>query len=316
MENIRVGVVGVGHLGRVHARIYAELTGAELVGVVDSSLSAAEEVGALYGVPVYSDIDRFVREQKPQAISVVVPTIAHFDVAHKLAEQGIHLLVEKPVTSTVEQASKLLKIAKEKNIVLQVGHVERFNSAIRYLSQEIADKPPLCIQSRRQGPFSPRIGDVGVVLDLMIHDIDIVLSLVKSEISSINAMGRKIRTNHEDLAIAQIEFKSGTIADLQVSRVADRRLRQMDVMTADKYYSVNFEAQNVMVYHEPQISPSGSSIEAIEHPLLPRVEPLKEELSHFITCVRDGLQPLVGISDGKRALEVAVNVLNQIHFPA
>lgn len=316
MENIRVGVVGVGHLGRVHARIYAELTGAELVGVVDSSLSAAEEIGALYGVPAYAGIDRFVREQKPQAISVVVPTVAHFDVAHKLAEQGIHLLVEKPVTSTVEQASKLLKIAKEKNIVLQVGHVERFNSAIRYLSQEIADNPPLCIQSCRQGPFSPRIGDVGVVLDLMIHDIDIVLSLVKSEIVSINAMGRKIRTNHEDLAIAQIEFKSGTIADLQVSRVADRRLRQMDVMAADKYYSVNFEAQNVMVYHEPQISASGSSIEAIEHPLLPKVEPLKEELAHFITCVREGHQPLVGISDGKRALQVAVNVLNQIHFPA
>ncbi|MBP5212425.1 MAG: Gfo/Idh/MocA family oxidoreductase, partial [Pyramidobacter sp.] len=181
MEPIRVGVIGVGHLGRIHARIYKELMGVKLVGVVDSSQASADEIGRMYNVPSYTDIERFLQEQRPEAISVVVPTVYHFDVASKLAARGIHLLVEKPVTSAVEQASALLDIAREHNIVLQVGHVERFNSAIRYLSEQIV-QPPLFIQSRRQGPFSSRIGDVGVVLDLMIHDIDIILSLVKSDV--------------------------------------------------------------------------------------------------------------------------------------
>ena len=311
MEKIRAGVLGVGHLGRIHARIYKELMGVKLVGVVDSRQESADEIGAMYGVPSYTDVERFIEEQRPDAISVVVPTVHHFEVASRLAERGIHLLVEKPVTTTVEQASALLEIARERNIVLQVGHVERFNSAIRYLSEQITEAP-LCIQSRRQGPFSSRIGDVGVVLDLMIHDIDIILSLVKSEVVSISAMGRKVRTNHEDLALAQIEFACGTIADIQVSRVAERRLRQMDVMESGKYYSVNFETQDVTVHHAPRTSPEGGSLEVIEHPLLPKTEPLKQELSHFLSCIRDHTQPLVGIEDGKRALQVAVDVLNQI----
>ena len=311
MEPIRVGVIGVGHLGRIHARIYKELMGVKLVGVVDSFQTSAGEIGRMYNVPSYTDVERFLEEQRPEAISVVVPTVHHFDVASRLAERGIHLLVEKPVTSAVEQASTLLDIARERNIVLQVGHVERFNSAIRYLSEQIV-QPPLFIQSRRQGPFSARIGDVGVVLDLMIHDIDIILSLVKSEVVSINAMGRRIRTNHEDLAVAQIAFACGTVADIQVSRVAERRVRQMDVMDSDKYYSVNFETQDVTIHHAPQTSPSGGTFEMIEHPLLPKTEPLKEELNHFAACVRNRTQPLVGISDGKRALQVAVDVLNQI----
>lgn len=311
MESIRAGVVGVGHLGRIHARIYSELMGATLVGVVDSRRESAEEIGSMYGVPAYTDVDRFIEEQRPEAISVVVPTVAHFDVSSRLAARGIHLLVEKPVTATVQQASSLLEIARDRNIVLQVGHVERFNSAIRYLSEHLTDTP-LCIQSRRQGPFSPRIGDVGVVLDLMIHDIDIILSLVKSEVVSIRAVGRKLRTNHEDLALAQITFACGAVADIQVSRVAERRLRQMDVMDSGRYYSVDFETQDIVVYHAPQTSPEGGTFEVIEHPLLPKTEPLKQELSHFLTCVREGRQPLVGISDGKRALSVAVDVLNQI----
>ncbi len=313
MESIRVGVVGVGHLGRHHARIYTEILGAKLAGVVDSNLAQAEAVAEELGVPAYSDLDRFVQEQQPEAMSVVVPTVAHFDVARRLASEGIHLIVEKPVTTTVEQASELLEIAKGRNIVLQVGHIERFNSAIRYLSQEITDDP-ICIQSRRQGPFSPRISDVGVVLDLMIHDIDIILSLVKSEITAINALGKKIRTNHEDLAVAQIAFASGTIADIQVSRVAERRLRQMDVMEPDRYFSVNFETQDVTIHRSLQPSATGGLMEIIEHPLLPKGEPLKQELQHFLTCVREGKQPLVGISDGKKALEVAIAVLKQIHL--
>ena len=309
MEKIRVGVIGVGHLGRVHARIYKELMGAKLVGVVDSTLSSAREIGELYGVPYYTDVEKFVREQAPQAISVVVPTAAHFDVASGLAERGIHLIVEKPVTTTVEQASRLLEIAHDKNIVLQVGHVERFNSAVRFVSKQIGD--PIYIQSRRQGPFSARIADVGVVLDLMIHDIDIVLSFVKSEVAAINAMGRRVRTPHEDYAVAQIAFKSGTVADIMASRISERRLRQMDIAENGRYFTIDFETQDVTVHCSGQSS-QGSVIEEIEHPLLRKTEPLKMELEHFINCVRNGGTPLVGISDGKKALEVAVAILKKI----
>lgn len=313
MKTIRVGVVGVGHLGRHHARIYTELIGAQLLGVVDSNLSQAQAVAEGLGVPAYSDLDRFIQEQQPEAMSVVVPTSAHFDVARRLAERGIHMLVEKPVTTTVEQAAALAELAKAKNIVLQVGHVERFNSAVRYLSQQMSDDI-LCIQSRRQGPFSPRIADVGVVLDLMIHDIDIVLSLVKSEITAIHAMGRSVRTNREDFAVAQIAFASGAVADIHVSRVAERRARQMDITLPDRYVSVNFETQDVAVYRSTAAPASGGMMENIERPLLPKGEPLKQELQHFLSCVCNGTQPLVGISEGKKALEVALAVLNQIHL--
>ncbi len=312
MESIKVGVVGVGHLGRHHARVYTEILGAALVGVVDSDPIQAAAIGEGLSVPFYTDIHRFMEERQPEAVSVVVPTVAHFEVAKELMAQGINTIIEKPVTTTVEQASELLSIAKEHHLVLQVGHIERFNSAIRYISHELKD--PLCIQSRRQGPFSPRISDVGVVLDLMIHDIDIILSLVKSEVQSISAVGRKIRTGHEDLALAQIVFKNGVIADIQVSRVAERRLRQMDIMEQNRYFSVNFETQDVSIHR--CVHPEGDSglMEVIEHPLFPKGEPLKLELQHFISCVREGKQPLVGISDGKRALEVAIAVLKQIHL--
>ncbi len=312
METIKVGVVGVGHLGRHHARVYTEILGAELVGVVDTDPTQAEAIGRRLGVPYYTDTRRFVEECRPEAVSVVVPTVAHFQVAQELMARGVHVIVEKPVTTTVQQASELLDIAKKRHLVLQVGHIERFNSAIAYLAQEI--KEPLCIQSRRQGPFSPRISDVGVVMDLMIHDIDIILSLVKSEVQSISAVGRKVRTPHEDLALAQIVFKNGVIADIQVSRVAERRLRQMDIMEQDRYFSVNFETQDVSIHH--CVHPNGDAglMEVIQQPLFPKGEPLKLELQHFISCVREGKQPLVGISDGKKALELAVAVLKQIHL--
>lgn len=308
LRKIKVGVVGVGHLGRVHARIYRELTGVELVGVVDTSRPRAEEIGALYGVPAYDDLERFLDEREPEALSVVVPTTAHFEVARWLAGRGIHLLVEKPVTATVEEACSLKEVASGKGIVLQVGHVERFNDAVRYICEHTTE--PLCVQTRRQGPFSPRAADVSVVLDLMIHDIDIVLSLARSEVRGINAVGRRIRTAHEELAFAQITFQSGLVADLQASRVAERRLRQIDVTTADRYYSVDCARGDVAVYRTA--GAPGGSAELIERPMLPHAEPLKQELAHFVDCVRGRHQPLVGINDGIRALAVAAEIQRQI----
>jgi predicted dehydrogenase len=312
MGPLRVGVIGVGHLGYHHARVYTELLNAEVVGVVDINEERAASIGEMLGVPHYSDLEKFFRAARPHAVSVVVPTVDHYEVAKMSLEAGCHVLIEKPVTSTVEEAESLLKLAASRNLVLQVGHIERFNSAVQHVRNIV--KSPLFLQSRRIGPFSSRINDVGVVLDLMIHDIDIILSLVPSDITSIMAMGRSIRSPLEDLATAQISFENGTLAHILVSRVSERRLRQLEIMEPERFISLNYETQDVSIHR--CIREKGSSlVEVIEHPVFAKREPLKLELQHFVTCVREGRQPLVGIMDGKRALEVAISVLKQIHTP-
>jgi len=307
---LRVGVIGVGHLGYHHARIYTELLETKLVGVMDIDEERAASVGETLQVPYYGNLDQFLMKARPDALSIVVPTVAHYEVAKKVMEKNIHVLIEKPVTKTVNEAEDLLKIAAKRNLVLQVGHIERFNSAVQYVRGIC--KPPFYIQTRRLGPFSSRVADVGVVLDLMIHDIDIILSLVGSEISEISAYGRSIYTEHEDIASAHLTFKNGTISHILVSRVSEKRLRTLEIMEKERYITLDYESQDVSIHR--CIRDNGMGLmEVIEHPVFPKHEPLKMELQHFISCVREGRQPMVGIADGKRALEVAIEVLRQIH---
>jgi predicted dehydrogenase len=310
MDAIRVGVVGVGHLGVHHARVYTEILGARLVGVVDTDEGRAHEVAENLGVPAYTDLDRFLDETGPDALSIVVPTVRHLAVSKKAMERGVHLLIEKPVTARIEEAEELLRIASDRNLILQVGHIERFNSAVQQVREMVSD--PIYIQSKRTGPFSPRISDVGVVLDLMIHDVDIILSLVRSEIADISAMGRCVRTNHEDIASAQIRFESGSIAHILVSRVTGKRIRTLEITEPERYLLVNYETQDVTVHHCIQ-KPGRGLVEVVEHPVFPKREPLKMELQDFVSCIREGREPLVGLRDGKRALEVCVAMLRQIH---
>jgi Predicted dehydrogenases and related proteins len=310
MEPVKVGVIGVGHLGHHHARVYTELFGTQLVGVVDLDEERAASIGEGLGVPFYSNLDRFFETAKPDAVSVVVPTVLHYEVSRLALERGIHVLIEKPVTTTVLEAEELLRLAAKRNLVLQVGHIERFNSAVQYLSNVVRD--PIFLQSNRLGPFSNRISDVGVVLDIMIHDIDIMLSLVRADIVNINAMGRCVHTDHEDVASAQIEFSNGTMAHILVSRVSERRMRQLEIMEPERYLTIDYQAQEVSIHRCLNQQGSGL-VEVIEHPVFPKREPLKLELHHFVSCVKEGRQPLVGIMDGKRALEVAISILRQIH---
>jgi predicted dehydrogenase len=247
--------------------------------------------------------------QRPEALSIVVPTSLHYPVAKWALEQGIHVLVEKPVTTRPSEAEDLLHIAARKDLVLQVGHIERFNSAVRHISQAV--HAPIFLESKRVGPFSPRINDVGVVLDLMIHDIDIVLSLVPSEISRIAATGCRVLTEHEDIASAQITFENGAMAHIFVSRIAEKRMRQLDIMERERHITVNYETQDVQIHR--CVRDNNGVTEILERPVFPKSEPLKLELAHFIGCVREKRPPLVGIRDGKRALEVAIEVLRQIH---
>jgi predicted dehydrogenase len=310
MEDIKVGVVGVGHLGVHHARVYTEILGARLVGVVDTENGRAQGIAENLGVPSYTDLDKFLDETRPDAVSIVVPTVNHFEVAKKVMERDVNLLIEKPVTASTEEAEELLRIASERNLVLQVGHIERFNSAVLQVKEMVHH--PIFIQSRRVGPFSPRISDVGVVLDLMIHDVDIILSLVRSEIADLSAMGRCVRTNHEDMASAQIRFTNGTIAHILVSRVTEKRLRTLEITEPERYLLVNYETQDVTLHHCVQQQGRGL-VEVVEHPVFPKREPLKLELQDFVRCVREGSEPVVGLRDGKRALEVCVAMLRRIH---
>lgn len=310
MNALRVGVIGVGHLGYHHARIYSELLETRLTGVMDIDDQRAASVGEMLQVPYFSDLDEFLEKARPDALSIVVPTVVHYEVAKKVMERGIHVLIEKPVTKTVDEAEELLKMAAQKNLVLQVGHIERFNSAVQYVRGIC--KPPLYIQTRRLGPFSSRVADVGVVLDLMIHDIDIILSLVGSEISEISAYGRSVFTEHEDIASAHLTFKNGAISHILVSRASEKRLRTLEIMERERYITLNYETQDVSIHRCIRNNGMGL-MEVIEHPVFPKHEPLKMELQHFISCVKEGRQPMVGIADGKRALEIAVEVLRQIN---
>ena len=313
MDEVRVGVVGVGHLGVHHARVYSEILGAKLVGVVDVDEERASGVAENLGVPAYTDLDKFLDDTRPDALSIVVPTVNHFEVSKKAMERGVNLLIEKPVTANTTEAEELLRIASDRNLVLQVGHIERFNSAVQQVREMVHD--PIFIQSRRVGPFSPRISDVGVVLDLMIHDVDIILSLVRSDIADISAIGRCVRTGREDIASAQIRFENGTIAHILVSRVTEKRMRTLEITEPERHLLVNYETQDVTLHHCVQQQGRGL-VEVVEHPVFPKREPLKLELQDFVRCVRDGSEPLVSLRDGKRALEICVAMLRQIHGEA
>ena len=306
---MKIGVIGVGHLGQHHARIYTELLDARLVGVADSDTDRAHLIGEHLGVPAYGSLEELIRRKNPDAISVVVPTSQHYAIAKTALEAGIHVLVEKPITIMPEEAAELLEIANRKNLVLQVGHIERFNSAIRYISG--IQCQPIYLDSRRTCPFTGRINDVGVVLDLMIHDIDIIMSLVQSPIARIAATGACVFTEHEDIADAQITFENGVVAHILVSRCAEKKCRQLEIVERERQITINYEQQTVQISR--CVHNSDGMVEIRETPVFPKSEPLKLELADFVRCVKEKGKPIVGGGEGKRALEVAVEVLRQIH---
>jgi predicted dehydrogenase len=303
-QKIRVGVVGIGHLGKHHARILAELEGAELVGVVDNNEGNAREAAEKYQVPWYTDFRQL--DGKVDAVTVVVPTFLHHDVAMFFLERNVHTFIEKPVTKTLEEANDLVTLAGKKQLTLQVGHVERFNAAIIKLQSLV--ETPRFIECQRMGPYAKRIMDVGVVQDLMIHDIDIVLSLVRSPIKHIDAVGIPVLSEYEDIANAHIVFENGCIANLTASRISEERIRKLRIFELDKYCSLDYANQAITLRRKSNLEERIIKEELEVH----KVEPLRLELEHFIHCIREHRKPLVTIEDGKNALEVAVEILVKI----
>lgn len=312
MQKIRVGVVGVGHLGQHHARNYSEIEDCQLIGVADVDRKAAIKVASHVRTQAFFDYRTLIGQV--DAVSIVVPTVYHYEVAKEFLANGVHVMVEKPITSTVAQARELIELAEAKKLILQVGHIERFNAAVMKL-QEILTHPGF-IESHRLGPYDPRVRDVGVVLDLMIHDIDIILQIVRSPIVSIDAVGVPILSQREDIANARIKFANGCTANLTVSRVTPNKMRKIRIFQPNAYVSVDYMKQSMEVYQKVEIDGADEGEPKAQivrkRYRLKKEEPLKKELIHFLACVREGEEPAVTGEHGQNALEVAIRVVEQI----
>jgi len=304
----RVGVVGVGYLGRFHALIYSRMPNVELVGVVDSNIETANKVAAESGCAAYTDIQALLG--KIDAVSIVVPTTAHLEVARPFLEQGVHMLLEKPIATTSDEGREIVRLADKTGVVLQIGHLERFNAGVMTLADRISK--PRFIEAHRMGEFVARATDVDVVSDLMIHDIDIILSLVDSEITSIAAVGTRVLTSHIDIANARLEFANGAVANVIASRVSEKKLRRIRVFEENLYQSLDFIEQRIeTAYTQPDPNSQWPEI-VVEKIDVEPVKPLDRELAAFIDCINNGKTPLVSGQVGLKALEVALQVKQKI----
>jgi predicted dehydrogenase len=299
-STIAAAVVGVGYLGKFHAEKYAASSKANLVAVVDIDERRAQEIGALVGTAVLTDYRTLFG--RVQCVSVAVPTRFHFQVAREFIEAGIDVLVEKPLAPDIAEARDLVAAAKGKNVILQVGHLERFNPAIRRLEGVI--KEPKFVECHRLAPFVERGTDVDVVFDLMIHDIDIIASLVRSPVQRVEAVGVPVLTDKPDIANARIKFANGCIANVTSSRVSVKRERKIRFFQPDAYISIDYDQRRAQIYRKPAPGAGWLDIRA-ENIEIKDGDALADEIDSFLDCVRTRTLPLVGGVEGLRALEIA-----------
>jgi predicted dehydrogenase len=303
----RVAAIGVGHLGRHHARILSSLPGATLVGVVDVKPDRAAEIAASFQTTPFTDYHDLIG--RVDAVSIAVPTQAHLEVAAPFLDRGIPVLVEKPLARSVEEADQLIALAAARGTVLAVGHTERFNPAVAAAARYI--EGPRFVEVHRLGTFPERSLDIDVVFDLMIHDLDIVLSLVGGTVSSVEAVGVPVLTGRVDIANARLRFENGCIANITASRISRDRVRKIRFFQPDAYLSIDYAAQEVEMYRlvkgsAPRPGIEGGKLE------VPREEPLVRELADFLDAVRTGRPPLVTGQDGRRALELAQRITERM----
>lgn len=303
---VRTAVVGVGYFGRFHAKHYAANDRADLVAVCDvDGERACAAAGEFGGAPV---TDHRALIGMVDAVSIAAPTIRHFDVARELIDAGIHVLVEKPITHDLASADVLIELAERRGVVLQVGHIERFSAAFRALAGK-AERQPTFIEARRKAPWKPRAIDVDVVLDLMIHDIDLVLALVASPVASVQAHGALVRSASEDVANARITFANGTVADIAASRVAEKTERRMRVFEAGEHLVCDLAAHRLIRFAgEHAAERECAEPIAMESWDIPREDSLGNQISAFLDSVVAGRQPVVDGRAGRRALELATKI--------
>lgn len=308
-QKIKTAVIGVGHLGKAHARIYNSIEEADLVAVCDTNEANGRAIAETYGTRFTANFRDLLGEV--EAVSVATPTVNHHEVTCACLEAGISVLVEKPISRTLEEADEMIRLAEAKSAVLQVGHIERFNPAFQALQQQLSN--PKFFEAHRMGIFTPRSLDIDVVMDLMVHELDIIASLVNSEVVKIEAVGIPILTQKIDLANARLEFADGCIANITASRVAGERLRKLRVFQPNEYYSLDYAEQQVGMFKLIPPKAAGAMPEIVAQGLeITKREPLLAEIESFVASVRTRSTPVVTGAEGRRALALATEVLDKI----
>jgi len=322
---LNIAVIGTGHLGKIHAKLWKEVSGTELIGVFDSDAEEATRVGAENSTKAFATIDEAIKNA--DAISIVTPTFAHFEIAKLAIESGKHVFIEKPITTSITEAKELIALTKKNNVKIQVGHIERFNPALLAIEKYI--HKPMFFESHRLAQFKPRGTDVAVVLDLMIHDIDVILSLAKSEVKSVDASGVSVVSDEIDIANARIKFASGAVANVTASRISQNPMRKLRIFERDAYLSVDFASKSSEVFHLVgsdeakenkslmfnlgEIERAEKKLNIVyERPDVPELNPLKYELELFRDAIIDNTSPIVSGEDGLAALVVAEMIMESI----
>jgi predicted dehydrogenase len=301
MNKVRVGIIGVGYLGIQHARILSYLEEAELKAVADIDFQKALQIGNRHGVRYFQNYEEMIDDI--DAAVVATDTSAHFSVSMNLLKQGKHVLVEKPITATVEQGEQLVEMAAKNNLIFQVGHLERFNPAVEAIENMISE--PKFIEVQRLGSFSARSLDIDVVMDLMIHDLDIIMALIKDDVVAIKSSGIHVISEKTDIANARLEFKSGCVATLTASRVHQGKVRKLRIFEPTSYYSIDYIDQEVKVF---PLDGRQTDIKTLK---IQKEEPLKKELKNFLECIEAGKNTKVTGAEGLRALRLAYDVIRE-----
>lgn len=310
MSRLRFGVVGIGHIGQLHVKKYAAIKDVDLVGLADIDFKKAKDEAEKYNTKAYSDHLELL--ENVDGVSLAVPTASHFEIGRDIIMHGKHVLIEKPITTLLSDADTLIKLAAENNTVLQIGHIERFNPAVEKMKPFIFD--PIYIESQRLSSFTKRGTDVDVVLDLMIHDLDIILDMVNSDIKKIDAFGAPVLTDAIDLAHVIISFSNGSVANLSVNRHSHESIRKIRVLQPDSYISVDYSKRKFCITKlkkdEEDFDPFSS--EAYEETTFQDSDPLLKQISSFIDCIKNRTKPRVSGVDGKNALSLALTITEQI----
>ncbi len=316
MNRIKLGIIGTGHMGQYHVNVSRQLTDASLIGIYDVDSSRARFIAEKYSTQSFTNLEELI--ESVNAVIVATPTFLHYEISKLALEKGIHVLVEKPIAENVDQAKELVELAKSKELILQVGHVERFNGAVLELGKII--EKPLFVESRRFSPYNARIKDVGVVLDMMIHDIDIVLNLVKSPVKDLHAVGQRIVSNHEDVASVILQFENGCIASINASRNTQAKIRTLNITDQNAYITLDFTDQEIELHRQASsvINLTNEQIRYKQESIVEKIfvhkdNPLKQEHEHFINCILGNTKPQVENEKDVETLEIAHKILEEIH---
>lgn len=300
---VKVGVVGVGYLGQHHARIYSQIEDAELVGIVDASLDRSGEIAAQYGCTAYDSLDKLLEDV--DALSIVAPTPIHYELAAQCLEQNKDILVEKPITVTTEEADRLIALSEKKDRILQVGHLERFNPAVIAVEGMISS--PVFFEAERMSPFLERAAGVDITLDLMIHDIDIILAISRSHPTRVKAVGTSVLSNMLDVVKAWIDFENGASALITASRLSRDKVRRLKIFQKDAHIILDYQASQIQRYYKTGARDIGNETVTPE-----KKEPLLEEILDFIRCIKTRSRPLVSGTEAREALSIALEISEQL----